>query len=563
VAGDRQDRGGSEPSPGLSGGVWPLVGAKEMQALDQRTIEGRGIPGEVLMESAGRALVGSVVELRALSSRSHAMVRIFCGAGNNGGDGFVLARHLVAEGIAAETILIGEVDRLPKDAASNWARLKTTGAAYRVVDPQTEGIEWRALLAETSVAVDAIFGVGLAREVGGPFAHLIDSLCEARRSGLLVLAVDMPSGVAAETGQVQGVAVMADRTLTISLPKVGLALEPGRSHAGEIEVARIGIDDPDPQRLPRIELWNVVAARRELPDRPREGHKGTFGRVLVIAGSRGMMGAGVLCTRAALRSGAGLVTLAHPDGRSRELGRLCAEVMTAAVPATEAGSFARAGEKELEELAAARDVVAIGPGLGRAPETSELVRRLLAAIDRPIVLDADGLYGLADQLEVLRDRSATTILTPHPGEAAHLLSSTIAQVNADRIAAARRLAELSGSIVVLKGAGTVIANADGRTIVNSTGGPSLASGGTGDVLTGIVAALLASQRPAFEAAALAAWWHGASADRLDSAGLGFGLLASEVADGLPHCVASPISPAPAPAEEEAPHAGLVLRFPGP
>jgi hydroxyethylthiazole kinase-like uncharacterized protein yjeF len=560
VDGHRQTRGGIEPSAGFHRGVWPLVDAKEMQALDQATIERRGIPGEVLMESAGRALVGSVLALRALSSRSHATVRIFCGAGNNGGDGFVLARHLVAEGVAAETVLIGEVARLPKDAASNWTRLKNTGASCRVVDPHSEGIEWRALLAETSVAVDAIFGVGLARrEVSGCYAHLIDALCEARRSGLLVLAVDIPSGVAAETGQVRGVAVMADRTLTISLPKVGLALEPGRSHAGEIEVARIGIDDPDPQRLPRIELWNSDAARRELPGRPRAGHKGTFGRLLVIAGSKGMMGAGVLCTRAALRSGVGLVTLAHPNGRSTELAGLCAEVMTAAVAATEGGSFARAGEKELEELAAARDVVAIGPGLGRDPETSELVRRLLAAIDRPIVLDADGLYGLAGQLEILHDRSAATILTPHPGEAAHLLSSDISQINSDRIAAARRLAELSQSIVVLKGAGTVIADPDGRTVVNSTGGPALASGGTGDVLTGIVAALLASHRPIFEAAALAAWWHGASADRLDSAGLGFGILASEVADGLPDCVASLIHPA----EEEAPDEGLVLRFPGP
>ncbi len=550
----------SDPALAIGAGIWPLVDASEMQELDQRTIEGRGIPGEVLMESAGRALVQPVLELLASSSRSDAIVRIFCAAGNNGGDGFVLARHLIARAVPVETILIGEVAGLPSDAARNWARLQAMGAACRVFDAQPDGIDWRPLLAETSVAVDALFGVGLSRAITGAFANLIESLCDARRSGLRVLAVDLPSGVAADTGQVLGVAVRADRTLTIALPKVGLALEPGRSHAGEIQVARIGIDDPDPQRLPRTELWNVVAARRGLPNRPRVGHKGTFGRVLVIAGSKGMMGAGALCCRAALRAGAGLVTLAHPQGRAVELAGLCAEVMTAEVAATESGGFARAAEKALEELAAARDIVAIGPGLGREPETSELVGRLLSTIDRPIVLDADGLFGLAGRLESLHDRSAPTILTPHPGEAAHLLSTNVAHINADRIAAARLLAVRAQSIVVLKGAGTVIADPDGRTIVNTTGGPALASGGTGDVLTGIVAARLAAREPAFEAAALAAWWHGASADRLDEAGLGFGILASEVADGLPGCAASMIQH---PAEEEVPDAGLVLRFPGP
>lgn len=543
----------------IRSGRWPLVGAKEMQALDQRTIEGRGVPGEVLMESAGRALLGPVLEMRAGSPRPNATVRIFCGAGNNGGDGFVLARHLIAEGLSVETILIGNVERLPDDAAGNWHRLQTMGGACRIVDPRTKGIDWHPILAETSVAVDALFGVGLSRDVVGPLVDLIEAICEARREGLLVLAVDMPSGVAADTGQVQGVAVMADRTLTISLPKVGLALEPGRSHAGLIEVARIGIDDPEPDRLPRVELWNAVAARRARPTRPRTGHKGTFGRVLVIAGSKGMMGAGVLCGRAALRSGAGLVTLAYPEGLGAELGGLCAEVMTAEVAATETGQLARLAEKPLAELAATRDVIAIGPGLGREPETSDLLARLLVAIEDPIVLDADGLHGLAGRLEILHERLAPTILTPHPGEAAHLLSTGVAAINADRIAAARRLAEASRSIVVLKGAGTVIASPGGRTVVNATGGPALATGGTGDVLTGIVAALLAARRPAFEAAVMATWWHGASADRLDAGGLGLGILASEVADGLPDCAASWIHSI----EEEAPHAGLVLRFPGP
>ena len=559
MAREREGSPDGDSNTGLCQGVWPLVTATEMQSLDRMTIEGSGVPGEVLMESAGRALVPLVLDLRTSSLRPDAKICIFCGAGNNGGDGFVLARHLLAEGVEAETILIGDPEKLPRDAATNWMRLKATAAICRIVDPQDLGVDWPALLANTSVAVDALFGIGLRREIRDGIAELIDSIRNARGAGLRVLAVDIPSGINAQTGQVCGTAVEADRTLTISLPKVGLALEPGRSHAGRVDVARIGIEDPDPERLPRVELWNANAARTEFPDRPRDGHKGTFGRVLVIAGSKGMMGAAALCTRASLRAGAGLVTLAHPEGRAVELAGLCTEVMTSEVSATERGSFARVAEKALGELAVARDVVAIGPGLGREHETMELVRHLLASIDAPIVLDADGLYGFADGLEILRDRSATTVLTPHPGEAARLLSTDVAQINSDRVSAARRLAERAQSIVVLKGAGTVVVDPTGRTLIISTGGPALASGGTGDVLTGIVAALLASRVAAFEAAGLAAWWHGASGDRLDSEHLGFGILASEIADGLPGSAASILRRN----EEDESNEGMVLRFPGP
>ena len=539
------------------GGVWPLVTASEMRALDQQTIEARGIPGEVLMESAGRALVRCVHELRASSLRGDDPVRIFCCAGNNGGDGFVLARCLLEEGVDVETILLGSVEKLPSDAALNWQRLQATVANIRVVPPDDDTTDWSSVLDRTSVAVDALFGTGLKRDIEGGLARLIEALSDARDRGLLVLSVDIPSGACADTGQIRGIAVRADRTLTLSLPKPGLALEPGRSLAGEIEVARIEIDDPDPGRLPRIECWNRRAAGAAFPERPRAGHKGTFGRVLMVAGSKGMMGAAVLCTRACLRSGVGLLTLAHPMGRSAELRGLCAEVMTSEVATTEAGTFARAAEKELEELAAARDVIAIGPGLGRNQETSDLVRRLVVAIDRAMVVDADGLYALTDQLEIFHDRTAPTILTPHPGEAARLLSSDIVTVNADRVTAARQLAERSKAIVLLKGAGTVVADPRGRTVIVPTGGPALATGGTGDVLTGIVASLLAAGCSAFDAAALAAWWHGASADRLDSAGIGFGLLASEIADALPDCAASLL-----PGSEEGRNEGLVLRFPG-
>jgi len=550
-------------------GVWPLVTAAEMQALDRQTIDQRGIPGEILMESAGRSLVEPALALRHESGSSGrsggraATIRALCGAGNNGGDGFVLVRHLHAEGIAAEAVLIGDPKRLPRDAAANWTRLEAAGCARRIVDPGDLDFDWAALLSDTSVAVDALFGTGLKREIQGGFARLIDSLVSARSNGLRVLSVDIPSGIAANTGGILGTAVEADRTVTISLPKVGLALEPGASHAGRIDVARVGIDDPDPERLPRVELWNARGAAAHFPARTRAGHKGRFGHVLVVAGSAGKTGAAVLCARAAARAGAGLVTLAHPSGVETELATLPAEVMSAPVAATPGGQFARAGEKAIEELVASRDVVALGPGIGQDAETVDLVRRLVVTIDRPMVIDADGLNALQGQLELLRERATPAVLTPHPGEAARLLETTAGQLNTDRVESARTLARLSHSVVVLKGARTVVANPDGRALIIPTGGPALATGGTGDVLTGVVAALLAAGRSGFEAAGLAAWWHGATADHLPANRAGFGLLASELADALPEVAASILERAESEAAEGERGGRLDLRFPGP
>ncbi|MFO0687395.1 MAG: NAD(P)H-hydrate dehydratase [Myxococcota bacterium] len=560
-------------------GVWSLVTAAEMQALDRATIDGRGIPGELLMENAGRSLVGPALAARPAGRRGRAPIRAFCGVGNNGGDGFVAVRHLRAEGIAAEAILLGDPERLPPDAAIHWRRLLEDPAAHgaaRVIRPDDDAFDRAGLLDETSVALDALFGTGLRRPIEGGLARWIAALNAARGRGLPVVAVDLPSGVSADTGQILGVAVEADRTVTLSLPKPGLALEPGRRLAGRIEVARIGIADPDPERPVRSELWNERAAAARFPARPRDGHKGRFGHVLIAAGSDGKWGAASLASRAALRAGAGLVTLVVPAVAGRGLPELAAEVMTEAVPATASGGFAASAAREIAELAAARSVLAIGPGLGTDRETIACVHAVLAAVDRPVVVDADGLNALAGELPRLRARRAPTVLTPHPGEAARLLESDAATLNADRIGAARRLAERSGAVVILKGAGTVVASPAGRVLVVATGGPLLASGGTGDVLTGVVAALLAAGLDPFEAAGLGAWWHGATADRHALGAVGFGMRAGELADALPGCARAILECANAgdgadvdrDAEDGGEHgaryaAGLVHRFPGP
>ncbi len=505
--------------------IWPLLDAEGMRALDRHTIEDLGVPGEVLMESAGRAVVDAVLDLQPRR------VHLVCGPGNNGGDGWVAARHLKALGVDVRVEQVGE----PRgDCAAQRAR----ALAFGVVEGDAEGAD---------VVVDAIFGTGLDRAVEGPPARAIERI-NARR--LPVVAVDLPSGLDTDTGAVHGVAVLASCTVTFGLPKLGLALEPGRSRAGEIRVARIGIADEAAGVAPAAELWSRAEAGRRLPSRPAAGHKGSFGHVLVVAGSEGKTGAAALAGRAAARAGAGLVTIACPAGINDILEEKCTEAMTAPVADTGARGLAAEAEDALLALAATRDVVALGPGIGREPETEALVRALCKRLDKPLVLDADGLNAFEGRVEELR----ATVITPHPGEAARLLGEDAAAIQRDRVGAARRLADACGAVVLLKGAATVVVAPGARPLVNPSGGPALASGGTGDVLTGVVAALLAQGVGARDAAAGAAFLHGFAADRI--APHGVGLLAGDLADALPEALGVLRG-----AEEQA--SGLALRFPEP
>jgi len=499
--------------------AWPLVTAAEMRALDRHTIETLGVPAALLMELAGAAVAREAERLRAAG----APVWVICGAGSNAGDGLVAARHLQLRGVPVRVVAVGDAAAWRGETAANWQRLQRLGV--RLADG-----EWRP--EPGAVLVDAIFGTGLARAVEGPAARAIRRICEARPA-CRVLAVDLPSGLDADTGQPHGTAVAADATVTIGLPKLGLALEPGRSLAGRVVVARIGIADDAPGVTAQAELWTRAGAARRAPQRPRDGHKGRFGHVLVVAGSEGKTGAAALCGLGAARVGAGLVTIACPQSTLAVLASSQNELMTAAVPEADGACFGSQSEKAVLELAAARDVVALGPGVGRRDETRGFVRAAVRSLANPLVLDADGLVAFVDALPELRARRAPTVLTPHPGEAALLLGSSAADVNRDRLGAARRLALESGAVVALKGAATVVATPDGFVAVNPTGGPLLASGGTGDVLTGVVAGLLAQGLDLRDAAVLGVFVHGAAADRLADLHGAVGVLAGEVAGALP------------------------------
>jgi NAD(P)H-hydrate epimerase len=508
--------------------AWPLVSAARMRALDRHTIETLGVPGEILMESAGRAVAEAALALRERGAPIH----VLCGAGNNGGDGLVAARHLHRVGARVRVSLVGDGSALRGDAGANWRRARDAGVAF-------ESGPFRAPAG--GVVIDAVFGTGLARDVEGPAAEAIHRLNAARAASagaLKVLAVDLPSGLCADTGQERGVCVQADVTVTLGLPKLGLALEPGRTRAGRILVARIGIADEAPGVAHDAWLWTRAAAAARLPARPAAGHKGTFGHALIVAGSEGKTGAATLAALGAARVGAGLVTVGCPAGLNDILEIKLTEAMTAPLPDTPARGLAAAAEPAILALAHSRDAVGLGPGIGRDAELQGLVRALAKRIEQPLALDADAIVAFAGEPGLLKARRAPTVLTPHPGEAAALLGCTAAEINADRPAAARQTAAETGAVALLKGAGTIAATPDGQIVVNPTGGPALGSGGTGDVLLGMLTGFLAQGVPAADAAALAAYVHGAAGDAWSRRAGDAGLLAGDLAALLPEVIAA-------------------------
>ena len=507
-----------------------IVTAKEMRALDQAAAE-RGVPGRVLMENAGRAVVRAVLEL-AEDIHGSPSVLVVAGKGNNGGDGLVVARHLHNQGVDVAVCLLCKGWDLKGDAAENLA----AALAYDVHVTEGCGAEELAeALAGADIVVDAILGTGIKGEVTGPAREAIDAINDADAP---VVAVDIPSGVDADTGAILGAAVWADVTVTFGLPKVGTVLHLGSARCGDLQVADICLpsdlmDDP----ALKTNLLTADVARACLPERAPDMHKGDAGRVLIVAGSRKYTGAAVLATRGALRAGAGLTFLAA----TREVADVVAahwpECIRIVVAETEAGGLAEEAAESI--LAAAREceAVAIGPGLGREASTRKLVARIVADVEGPLVIDADALNALASQPEVLIARQGPTILTPHPGEMATLMGIDAAVVQADRMAVAREAAARFGAVVVLKGAGTIVARPDGVAWVNMTGNDGLAKGGTGDVLTGIIAAFVAGGAGVDEAALAGVYYHGLAAEKASEGVDPRSIVATDVAENLGRALA--------------------------
>ncbi|HHW55888.1 MAG: NAD(P)H-hydrate dehydratase [bacterium] len=508
--------------------MW-VVTAAQMRERDRWAIEEVGLPGLVLMENAGRqvaALARRLLDEGGAGKKAW----IFAGKGNNGGDGLVAARYLARAGVQVETFLLAREGELRGDAAANLQICRQLGLPLVELHSSADLAALAPRRAGVDLIIDALLGTGIRGPVQGFLAEVISFINEG---GSPVLAIDLPSGLEADTGVCPGPVVKATDTVTLDLPKWGLCLYPGADRVGRLWVADIGM----PPGAPLPEPGVFLTTPRELTDlqtaRPPESHKGSWGRVLVVAGSQGMAGAAVLAARGALRSGAGLVTVASPAGVQPTVAAHLAEAMTYPLPQTPAGGLGRAAEDELLPLLEWASVLALGPGLGREGETQELVCSLLPRLKMPVVIDADGLTALVGRTEFLRRVPGPVVITPHPGEMARLCGITPEEVQANRLALARQKAAEWQVTLVLKGARTIIAAPDGRAAINPTGNPGLATGGTGDVLTGIIAGLLGQGLPPFTAAVAGAFLHGAAGD-LAAREMGeAGLLAGDVALYLP------------------------------
>ncbi|HEX7879325.1 MAG TPA: NAD(P)H-hydrate dehydratase, partial [Candidatus Eisenbacteria bacterium] len=495
----------------------PLVRAAQMREIDRTAIQEMGVGSLDLMETAGRAVAEAV--LAHFGAEEARRVLVVCGKGNNGGDGLVAARYFAAAGCRPRVVVIGSEAELSDDARAMLARWTATGGATEFLPDDGAVMRFFQNPPACDVAVDALLGTGATGQPRGPVLEAIRGL---NRLGRPIAAIDIPSGIDADSGAVPGAAVDADLTVTLGLPKRGLWLYPARERAGVVEVADIGL--PREASLSadvRDFLVQDEDAPAWLPAWPRNAHKGTRGRLLIVGGSEGLTGAPCLAAGAALRVGAGLVTVGAPSGLVDILAAKLTEAMTLALPQAPARCLAPEAMAAVESFDTVRlSAAVLGPGLSRREPAAAFARAMVAAFDRPMVVDADALHAFENQPDLLaRRRAGTTtgaagplVLTPHPGEAAWLMGQPAHAIDVGRIDLAREWSARLGQVIVLKGAPTVIGSPEGEAFVNPTGGPLLATGGTGDVLAGLIGGLLAQGASPLNAALLGVWLHGFLAD---------------------------------------------------
>ena len=520
--------------------------AAEMREVDRLTTERFGVPGQQLMEAAGKSVAEVFLEEYGhKNSEAPGFVAVLCGKGNNGGDGFVVARDLHEEADRVQLYLFARPEELQGDAARNFERWRALGGGVTVV--QTEA-DWKRAWGEISgadVIVDALLGTGMRGVATGLLGWAIEDVnrlsrdATAARPGWIV-AVDTPSGLPSDGEAAEGPVIKAHWTVTFTAPKIGQLISPSAGCCGRLVVREIG----SPPAL--IEEVGKGKVRWAGPDefaglplvRAAESHKGSFGHALIVAGSVGKTGAAIMAGNAALRAGAGLVTIATPESVLPIIAAAHPEYMTEALPGTDAGSLSTAAltSGRYAQAVRGKSVVAMGPGAGQHPDTQEFIRTIVADTEVPMVLDADGLNAFDGRGELLsRRKSEKLVVTPHPGEMARLLGSSIAEVQKDRVKTALDAARKWNAQVVLKGFHTIVASPKGQVFVNTSGNPALAKGGSGDVLTGLLAGLIAQfgADDLVRVVALGVYLHGRAADLLSEQADASGILAGEVAQAIP------------------------------
>ncbi len=499
---------------------------EEMRALDRAAIERYGIPAQILMENAGGAVYSVISTELGVAGRRFV---ILCGGGHNGGDGLVVARRLASGGGRPVIVLLADPDGFDAAPRLHLEMAEKAGIPMRV---RPTAAELRAALVGCDVIVDALLGTGIGREVDGRYREAVEAI---NASPATVVAVDIPSGVAGDTGKILGAAVRADLTVTFGLPKRGNLLYPGAGLAGSLYVSHISFP---PELTAGGDIAVSINIPPPLPPRRPDGHKGTFGDALFIAGAAGYYGAPAFAALSMLRAGGGYSRLAAPGSVVPHVASLAPEVVFAPQPETAEGTLAAGARDGLVELAAQVDFTVLGPGLSLHRDTQELVRALVAGIEGPLLIDGDGLTAVAGALDAVRSRSGATVLTPHPGEMARLCGTSTAEVLAEPVAAVQEIAADLGAIVVLKGAHSLIGHPDGSVLINVSGSSALATAGSGDVLTGTVAAMFGLGLELVDAVAGGVFVHGLAGD-LAAADVGAdGVTARTVLGFLPAAVAS-------------------------
>ncbi|MGS0765435.1 NAD(P)H-hydrate dehydratase [Syntrophomonas curvata] len=509
-----------------------LLKADEMKAIDQEASSEYGIPSIILMENAGLRTLEVIEEI--LGESKNKSIIILAGRGNNGGDGLVIARHLLNSGAAVKVFLTGKADELTNDSRLNYEILVRMGAPILPLMSDEDLDSLMLSLVNGDLIVDALYGIGFKGSLGRFESRVVKMVNWCRAP---VVAVDIPSGVEADTGRVYGLAIKASHTVTFALPKIGLVLEPGKEYVGTLSVADISIPTVLLENSSiKTNLINEQMVRMLLKPRAADTHKGTYGHVLIIGGSPGMVGAVTMASLAALRTGAGLVTAAVPESLAAAVDSSLMEVMTA--PLAENGQSAIAPEAlpVIENLLGTVSVCAIGPGMSRYPEAGAIVRFVLEKAGVPVVIDADGLNALQDDIAILKDRQVPIVLTPHPGEMARLTGKSIEEIQTNRVEFARSFAREWGVSLVLKGNKTVIAHPSGEVYINISGNPGMATAGSGDVLCGVIAGLVAQGLKPQEAAFAGVYLHGQAGDLAARIKGERGLIAGDLISCLPGAI---------------------------
>ena len=505
-----------------------IVTAHTMQELDRRAINEYGIPGRDLMEQAGRGCAEHI--LAAYGTRRSKRVVILAGKGNNGGDGYVIARYLLEKEWQVLVIVLAKQEAIQGDALTNLVLLPENILSF--CPEEGELTEKHADdLQAADVLVDALLGTGLRNDLTGVYLEAVELINTAPGK---IVAVDIPTGIHGTTGRILGQTVHANMTVTFGVAKLGHVLYPAAEHVGRLVIVDIGIPPQLMQEAVGYDFLNEKLMAPLVKRRDRQAHKGTYGHCLIVAGSTGKTGAAALAANSAVRSGSGLVTLAIPESLNQILEIKTTEAMTLPLPDAGSGHLTIHSLVALEKHLPGKDALAIGPGIDRRPASVTVVQTLVETVSLPMVIDADGLNALAEDTSILhRRRSQNIVLTPHPGEMSRLLGSAIPDVAAIRISVAQEFARTFGVYVVLKGARTIIAAPNGMAAINGSGNPGMASGGMGDVLTGIIVSLLGQGYSTWNACRLGVYIHGLAGDLVAMEQGEIGMIATDLTTRIP------------------------------